>query len=342
MPEQRSTSQRRAEAEERAGRRTGTTAAAPDAVTVRRRRLAALAGVGALVLATVVWVAGSGSSGPAGTDAARARAPRPAAALPQLPGGGRRIFPGHRVVAYYGNPQDPELGALGVGKATTMLAALRRQARPYARRTRPVLPALELIATVAASDPGPDGAYVVRAPDTVIAHYLKLARRAKALLILDVQPGRSDFPAEVARLLKWLKEPDVSLALDPEWRVGPQSVPGQVIGSVGATEVNAVSAEVAQIVRAGHLPQKLFVIHQFTEGMVTNPQAVARRPGLATVFNVDGFGNRANKVSKYRALVAGKPGFLHGFKLFYKEDLGLMKPRSVMALTPRPDLVVYE
>ena len=30
------------------------------------------------------------------------------------------------------------------------------------------------------------------------------------------------------------------------------------------------------------------------------------------------------------------------FKLFYKEDLGLMKPASVMALTPRPDLVVYE
>jgi hypothetical protein len=337
VPEHRSTTERRAEADERAQRRAGPV---PPAV-VRRRRIVALAGVGAVVLATGVWAAGSGSSDPAGTDGAKAARVRPAA-LPQLPGGGRRIFPGHRVVAYYGNPQDEELGALGVGKASTMLANLRRQARPYARRTRPVLPALELIATVAASDPGPDGAYVVRAPDAVIARYLKLARRAKALLILDVQPGRSNFPAEVARLLKWLKEPDVSLALDPEWRVGPDAVPGQVIGSVAATEVNAVSAELARIVQAGRLPQKLFVIHQFTDGMVTNPQAVARRPGLATVFNVDGFGNRADKVSKYRALVTGKAGFHHGFKLFYKEDLGLMKPRSVMALQPRPDLVVYE
>ena len=55
----------------------------------------------------------------------------------------------------------------------------------------------------------------------MIRRYLKAARKAKALLMLDIQPGRSDFFTETTRLRKWLKEPDVGLALDPEWRMGP-------------------------------------------------------------------------------------------------------------------------
>ena len=35
-------------------------------------------------------------------------------------------------------------------------------------------------------------------------------------------------------------------------------------------------------------------------------------------------------------------GFHDGYKLFYREDVGLMRPASVLALTPPPDLVVYE
>ena len=50
---------------------------------------------------------GSGSGGAARSR--RRTEPR------TLPGGGRRVFPDRRVVAYYGAPQDPELGTLGVG-----------------------------------------------------------------------------------------------------------------------------------------------------------------------------------------------------------------------------------
>src|SRR4051812_47048084 len=38
--------------------------------------------------------------------------PRP---LPTLPRGGRTIFPGHRVIAYYGGSAGPGLGILGAG-----------------------------------------------------------------------------------------------------------------------------------------------------------------------------------------------------------------------------------
>ncbi|MCW2958605.1 MAG: hypothetical protein JWP18_1408, partial [Solirubrobacterales bacterium] len=285
---------------------------------------------------------GTGSAAAAGTGSAAAASDVPKAAPPELPGGGRRIFPARRVVAFYGNPQDDELGILGIGPQAKMLAKLEQQAKPYARKTRPILPALELIATVAAASPGADGSHTLHTPPELIDRYLRAARKAKALLILDIQPGLNDFPTEMRRYIKWLKEPDVSLALDPEWRVQRGQVPGQVIGSVTAAEVNQTSADLAQLTKANNLPEKLFVIHQFTDGMVTNPELVVNRRGLATVFNVDGFGAKPNKVNKYKALVVGKERFRHGFKLFYKEDLGLMKPASVMALTPRPDLVVYE
>lgn len=310
------------------------------AARVGGRGRLAVAIVALLVLIVVAFsvAGGSGSSKTAAAKADRVK-PKP---LPQLPGGGRRIFPDRRVVAFYGNPQDKELGVLGIGPPSKMVAKLRKQAKGYARKTRPVLPALELISSVAAASPGDDGSYNIHAPAKVIDRYYRAAHKAKALLLLDIQPGLVDFPTEARRLRKWLKRPDVSLALDPEWRIQPGQVPGKVIGSVSAAEVNATTLALAKLVKDLRLPQKLVVIHQFTDGMVKNPEKIVNRPGLAMTFNVDGFGARPNKVSKYKALVASKGRFHHGFKLFYKEDTGLMKPKSVMALQPRPELIVYE
>jgi hypothetical protein len=204
-----------------------------------------------------------------------------------------------------------------------------------------VLPALELITVIANADPGEDGMYRSRQRDAVIRRYLRAARKAKALLLLDLQPGRSDFFTEATRLEKWLREPDVSLALDPEWRVTDGQVPGQVIGRVSAREVNATSAWLAQLVAKHDLPEKLFVIHQFTDDMVPEQQLKSRE-GLATVLNVDGFGNQAVKKAKYRDFTRQAPDAFHGFKLFYEEDTDMMRPRQVMRMRPKPVLVVYE
>ena len=153
---------------------------------------------------------------------------------------------------------------------------------------------MELIAVVAAAHPEEGGRYNTRQEDAVIDRYLRAARRAKALLILDIQPGRSDFYTETVRLERWLKEPDVGLAIDPEWRMGPDEVPGNVIGSVEAREVNATSAWLAQLVERHDLPEKLFLIHQFTDDMVDDTR-LQERPGLAMVLNADGFGGQAIK-----------------------------------------------
>jgi hypothetical protein len=309
---------------------------------VYRRRRAAAAGVLLLVLMTAAGgVAAISDDSPSENSAARAQAPTPTPAPPELPRGGRRILPDFRVVAFYGAPQSDELGALGIGTPDQAARRLERQARPYARKTRPVLPALELIAVIANAHPGDDGLYRTRQTDAVIRRYLRAARRHKALLLLDLQPGRADFFTETVRLEKWLREPDVGLALDPEWRVQPGQVPGNVIGHVAAREVNATSAWLDQLVRRRNLPRKLFVIHQFTDDMVDD-RALKLRSGLDMVLNVDGFGGRAVKIAKYRAFTAAAPRFHQGFKLFYKEDVGLMSPGAVLRMGPPPDLVVYE
>ena len=302
-----------------------------------RRRLTLLGVLALVILGTAVLI-GSGDGAPERTAADDAAVPPPP---PELPRGGQSILPEFRVVAFYGAPQSRELGALGIGSPRGAARRLARQAKPYGSQRRPVLPALELITVIANADPGEDGMYRSRQRDAVIRRYLRAARRAKALLLLDIQPGRSDFFTETTRLEKWLKEPDVSLALDPEWRVQEGQVPGQVIGHVSAREVNATSAWLAQLVAKHDLPEKLLVIHQFTDDMVPEQQLKARE-GIATVLNVDGFGNQAVKKAKYRDFTRQAPDAYHGFKLFYEEDTDMMRPRQVLRLRPKPFLVVYE
>ena len=306
----------------------------------RRRRLAAaaiFAALGASAFALGASMTGGDEDGEAAAPAA-VRTPPP----PQLPRGGRRLFPDHRVVAFYGAPQAAALGTLGIGTPAEAGRRLLRQARPYARKTRPILPAMELLATIANRDAGGDGLFMTRQSDATINRYLRAARRIRALLILDIQPGRADFLTEMRRLEPWLRQPDVGLALDPEWHVREGEVPGQVIGSVDAAVVDRVARELSAMVQAGRLPEKLLLVHQFTENMITDKARLRARAGVALTINVDGFGDRPNKIAKYDAFTSEAVRFNDGFKLFYEEDTNLMQPRDVLALGPPPDVVVYE
>lgn len=305
-----------------------------------RRRLAAIA-VAVVVLAVIVVGARAILGGGGGTSQ-RARAATRPAPRPELPRGGRTLFPHFRVVALYGAPQDPELGSLGIGTPDQAGTRLRHQAARYRSLGRPVLPAMELLVDIADRDPGPDGQYRTRQSDAVIRRYLAAARRAKALLVLDIQPGRADFFTETIRLRKWLLQPDVALALDPEWHVAAPALPGKVIGSVDAREINAVSYWLELITKRHHLPQKLLLIHRFTDGMIRDDQNLKPRPHLAVTINVDGFGAPPIKVAKYESFARKARGLHDGFKLFYKEDTNLMQPRDVRRLRPRPEVVVYE
>ena len=102
------------------------------------------------------------------------------------------------------------------------------------------------------------------------------------------------------------------------------------------------AALLAGLVAEEDLPEKLFIVHQFTAGMVKDRDQVIDRPGLATTFHIDGFGGRFAKTSKYQQL-RPEPPFASGFKLFYGMDTDLLGPADVMTqLRPPPDLVTYQ
>ena len=308
--------------------------------TRRRRQLTLGVLVGVVLVAALgaTFLVGGGDED--SSDASDAQEGEP----PELPRGGRSIFPERRVVAFYGAPQDRELGALGATAPARAARRLERQAKPYGQPGRPVLPAFELIATIVQADPGDDGDHAARQEDRVIERYLRAARREKMLLILDIQPGYASFVEEARSFERFLKEPDVSLALDPEWSLEPPVLPGQEIGSTDAATVNRVSAYLSRIVRENDLPEKLLVLHRFTNDMIANERALKRRPGVALTVNVDGFGSRPAKISKYNEFTRGgrTRGRNNGFKLFYSEDTNLLPPARVLRLRPQPDLVVYE
>jgi hypothetical protein len=298
---------------------------------------------------TAVFVALATLAGCSADDPGRgaAVAPRPSAppsappAKPaELPQGGTTIFPAYRVVAYYGTAGTGTLGVLGEAGPDQMLPRLRRAARPFAG-DRKIQVAYELIASVAQAGPGRDGDYSQMIDLVKIQQYVDQARKNKVLVILDLQPGRGDFLTQARQLERFLVQPHVGIALDPEWRMPRGKVPGRTIGAVGAGEVNRVSAYVSGLVDRHRLPQKLFVLHQFRASMLPDIQNVQKRSGLAMVQHVDGFGTRSEKTATWNRL--RRPQQFHlGYKLFYDEDVKRYAPADVLKFRPVPDLISYQ
>jgi hypothetical protein len=259
----------------------------------------------------------------------------------QLPGA---LLPHYRIVAYYGNPMSRRMGILGQIAPDSMLARLQGEVRAYAAADTgtPVMPALELIVTVAQAGPGADGKYRLRMPDTLIDRVASWADKAHAILILDVQIGRSTVEEELKPLAKYLQRPTVHLALDPEFALPPGKVPGRVIGRMDAGQVNAASAMLASLVDENHLPPKVLIVHRFTHPMLREAGQIRLDPRVQVVIDMDGFGPDWMKRSSYRAYVASDPVQYTGFKLFYKNDKPVMTPHDVLGLFPAPGFVMFQ
>lgn len=254
------------------------------------------------------------------------------------------IFPHKRVVAFYGNPLSTRMGILGQIPPEQMFVRLEEQAREYAEAdpTIPVQPALELIATVAHEDPGRDGMHRGRLSDSTIERVYRWANERGWLLVLDIQVGRSTIAAEVERLRKFLVRPDVHLALDPEFDVQPHQIPGRVIGSTDARDINHTIDVLGAIVDSLGLPPKMLVVHRFQRRMVSNAASIKLDPRVQVVMHMDGFGTPAQKRSSHRAYIEQEPVQWVGFKLFYKNDRPLLTPAEVVRLTPVPLFISYQ
>jgi hypothetical protein len=290
---------------------------------------------------------GTGPTSTAVTPTAQGSgAPTAEPARAELPRGGRDVFPRYRLVGYAGLTGASTLGRLGTGPLDSRIVELEKRGRLYAQG-REILPVLEVITTVVQGSAGRDGTYRVRLTDDKIRTYSEAASKHKTLLLLNIQPGRSEFLQEARAYEKWLKLPNVGLALDPEWAMDPGQVPGRAYGHTTGAELDQTARYLAGLVKKHDLPEKVMVYHQVATSVVRKESGLRDHAGVALIKSVDGLGPPGEKIKTYRRVNKTTPKFVHpGFKLFFTEDRRdhgrLMSPHEVLALKPRPEYVMYE
>lgn len=258
------------------------------------------------------------------------------------------LFRGCRIVSFYGYPDLPMMGALGRGGPDEVVARLLDQALAYERAApdRPAVPAFHLVTAVAQAGPQPDGTYLQRMSPERMQRWVDIAEREDFLVFLDIQVGHSTPIAELEPILPLLRNPRVHLALDPEFAMPPGVVPGREIGSLSAGAINEVQAALQRLVIEEGLPNKILLVHQFQDAMITDRSQLEEQPGVDLVIDMDGFGPSATKIAHYNEFVIRGGAEFGGIKLFLTQDLDLMAPEAVLELGPElgsgPDVVIYQ
>ena len=163
------------------------------------------------------------------------------------------------------------------------------------------------------------------------------------LLFIDVQIGWSDPLYEVELLERFLVEPFVHLALDPEFATGGLGVaPGELIGSIAAEDVNRVQEYLAGLTREHGLPPKILVLHQFVDYMLLNRDQWDEVPEVELTVDMDGYGWDQDKLTKYDVYALQPASDRAAIKLFFDWDTPLLSPERLQALLNPPDLVIYQ
>ncbi len=263
----------------------------------------------------------------------------------QLPGGGQLVLADRRYVALYGHPGTPSLGVLGEQPLDAAVVRAQKLGRTYAKVSDlPVVPTFEIIATVASGGAGPDGNYSNEVDPAALEPWVKAAGEQGVYVVLDLQPGTTDFLTQAKRYESLLAYPHVGLALDPEWRLRRGQRHMAQIGSVTAAEVNATSAWLAAFTRSQALPQKMLVLHQFTTSMISERETLdTSHDELAVVIHADGHGGRGAKTATWNKLRENAPpGVVFAWKNFVDEDRPTYTPAETMAIEPTPVLVSYQ
>jgi len=251
----------------------------------------------------------------------------------------------NQILAFYGKPDSKRMGILGEYSKEELATLLEGYAKLYDEQNgdEGVIPAFYLI--YGTCWPGGDIGYL---KESTIREYIDFAREKGMLVFVDHQIGKFPVAEAMQRLLPWLKYPNVHIALDPEWRT---ESPMEEIGSVSAEELNAAQAAMSDYMNAEGIPGvKMLVLHQFQGKMIGDREKVrADYEGVLLVHTADGFGPPALKRASYAFNSRALNMPLKGFKLFFKTtvegagyDDPLLLPTEVLALDPRPRLIIYQ
>jgi hypothetical protein len=111
---------------------------------------------------------------------------------------------------------------------------------------------------------------------------------------------------------------------------------------VTADSITYAQQVLAEISATNGIPPKILIVHQFREDMVENRELLTKLPGVQLVIDADGYGSPELKTAMYNSIVPDEPIDFSGVKLFYRQDLPVMTPQEILALTPTPDVIIYQ
>lgn len=262
-----------------------------------------------------------------------------------FPDGGRTIFPDYRLVGFYGSNETSVLGVLGHRPLDQTIIDVKNLAAKYQKYSdETIYPTFEMIATVAAAGPTDDGNYSREANPKSLLPWIKAAKDNGIYVILDLQSARANSLSQAMLYSSLLAYPNVGIALDPEWRLGPHELPLQQIGHINIKEVNSVASWLSDFTKVHDLPQKVFLLHQFRLDMLPGRDKLdTSYDNLAYIIQMDGQGSQGAKLDTWKSITTDPPiGMRFGWKNFYTQDSPTLSPGGTMALTPKPWYVSYQ
>jgi hypothetical protein len=148
----------------------------------------------------------------------------------------------------------------------------------------------------------------------IVSKYIEPAAQRGWVVILDTQLGRSNPVDQINDMIKrgYLKYDNVHVGIDPEFHAAAGQVdPGIPIGTVSATQINAVQQILDSYVASQKLKtKKILIVHQFGDPTVHDgvPFMIQQKKTLKDFSNVelvidaDGLGSPVVKLHKYNLM----------------------------------------
>lgn len=262
-------------------------------------------------------------------------------------------------LTYYGRPRVFVMGILGEHDLPTLTALLKEKAQVIdaanGARLR-VKPAYHLVHGMATVTPTAEGDHLEYLADEVVMEYINAGLKEGIAVILDVQVGALSLTEAIEPVLKYLKYPNVHLAVDPEFAMSHegQTVPGDPIGYVSGRQINALQESIAEYMEENNIRgRRILMVHQFFEEMIIGKDAIDfDNPRLELTFVADGWGDPGGKIWKYNNFFSGREDAkFSAFKLFYRWDEPLLSERQALGVDKysektfidvTPNVVIYQ
>ncbi len=220
-----------------------------------------------------------------------------------------------------------------------MLRDLRKLAAEYQPLSSSyIMPTYHMVTTVANQNPP---TYNHQVDLALLENWIYHAEANNAAAVLDIQPGRANIVEEVNRVKHLLYRPHVHLAIDPEFVMNGEQVPGVQVGQMSADQINSVQLILNQVaIEMG--VKRVLILHQFKNSMIQNKEFIVNYPNVELVIDSDGTFSTDVKVVNYKQYV-NEPGLdFGGIKIFYQHDDYILSAQNVMNLSPPPAVIIYQ